>query len=329
MSDTIIETRDLCYTYMRGTPLARQALAGVNVSIERGELVALIGRTGSGKSTLIQHFNGLLKPDSGAVLVDGRDIWQRGVALRDIRRKVGLVFQYPEHQLFEETVAADIAFAPRNLGMTEADVDEAVREAMRVVDLDYDALRARSPFELSGGQKRRVAIAGVLAMRPEVLVLDEPTAGMDPRGREEVLAEIRQLHEEHGYTIVLVSHSMEDVARFAERLIVMDGGSVVMEGSPREVFRNRDDLTRMGLGVPQVTGLMAELAARGLPYAKDVITVGEALHILLPALLGASGAGEDGSRGAGENPGRDRGRAEDGSRGAGENAGEREGEVGT
>ena len=322
MSDTIIETRDLCYTYMRGTPLARQALGGVNVSIERGELVAIIGRTGSGKSTLIQHFNGLLKPDSGAVLVDGRDIWRKGVSLRDIRRKVGLVFQYPEHQLFEETVAADIAFAPRNLGMSEAEVDEAVREAMRIVDLDYDTLRARSPFELSGGQKRRVAIAGVLAMRPEVLVLDEPTAGMDPRGREEVLAEIRQLHDAHGYTIVLVSHSMEDVARFAERLIVMDGGAVVMEGAPREVFRNRDDLVRMGLGVPQVTGLMAELAARGLPYAEDVITVDEALHTLLPALLGASGAGP--AEGGGAGGGRDGGRG----RGAGENAGEREGEVG-
>lgn len=307
MSDTIIEVHDLYYTYMRGTPLARQALTNVNVSIERGELVAIIGRTGSGKSTLIQHFNGLLKPDSGSVVVGGRDIWRKGVALRDIRRKVGLVFQYPEHQLFEETVAADIAFAPRNLGMSEADVDEAVREAMRVVDLDYDALRGRSPFELSGGQKRRVAIAGVLAMRPEVLVLDEPTAGMDPRGREEVLAEIRQLHEAHGYTIVLVSHSMEDVARFAERLIVMDGGTVVMEGSPREVFRNREDLVRMGLGVPQVTGLMAELAARGLPYAENVITVEEALHTLLPALLGASGADAGAGAGAGADAGADAG----------------------
>ncbi|HON41548.1 MAG TPA: energy-coupling factor transporter ATPase [Bacillota bacterium] len=314
MSDTIIEVRDVCYTYMRGTPLARQALANVNVSIERGELVAIIGRTGSGKSTLIQHFNGLLKPDSGSVVVGGRDIWRKGVALRDIRRKVGLVFQYPEHQLFEETVAADIAFAPRNLAMSEAEVDEAVREAMRVVDLDYDALCARSPFELSGGQKRRVAIAGVLAMRPEVLVLDEPTAGMDPRGREEVLAEIRQLHETHGYTIVLVSHSMEDVARFAERLIVMDGGAVVMEGSPREVFRNREDLVRMGLGVPQVTGLMAELAARGLPYAEDVITVEEALHTLLPALLGAPSASASASASAGA--------------GAGTRAGNGEGEVG-
>ncbi len=296
-SDAIIETRDLCFTYMRGTPLARQALTDVNVRIDRGELVAIIGRTGSGKSTLIQHFNGLLKPDSGHVLVEGRDIWSRTVALRDVRRKVGLVFQYPEHQLFEETVAADIAFAPRSMGMSEAEVDEAVREAMRVVDLDYDALCDRSPFELSGGQKRRVAIAGVLAMRPEVLVLDEPTAGMDPRGREEVLGEIRQLHEAHGYTIVLVSHSMEDVARFAERLIVMDGGTVAMEGSAREVFRRREELVDMGLGVPQVTALMAELAARGLPSAEDVITVEEALRVLAPVLIGAPGGTDRGQSG--------------------------------
>jgi energy-coupling factor transport system ATP-binding protein len=221
------------------------------------------------------------------VLVGGRDIWRKGVALRDIRRQVGLVFQYPEHQLFEETVVADIAFAPRNMGMSQANVDEAVREAMRVVDLDYDALCDRSPFELSGGQKRRVAIAGVL---------DEPTAGMDPRGREEVLGEIRQLHEAHGYTIVLVSHSMEDVARFAERLVVMDGGTVAMEGSAREVFRRREELVNMGLGVPQVTALMAELAARGLPSTEDVITVDEALRALLPALLGASGRANEGER---------------------------------
>lgn len=318
MSETIIEVSNVYYTYMRGTPLARQALTDVNVSIQRGELVAIIGRTGSGKSTLVQHFNGLLKPDLGSIRVGGRDIWQRGVALRDIRRKVGLVFQYPEHQLFEETVAADIAFAPRNLGMSEAEVDEAVREAMRVVDLDYDSLCDRSPFELSGGQKRRVAIAGVLAMRPEVLVLDEPTAGMDPRGREEVLAEIKQLHEDYGYTIVLVSHSMEDVARFAERLIVMDGGAVVLEGQPREVFRRREDLVRMGLGVPQVTALMAELAARGLPHSQDVITVEEAMHTLLPALLGASSRpgtaqGRGGAEGEGRGEGKGQGQGEVGS----------------
>lgn len=288
MSDAIIEVVDLCHTYMKGTPLARQALTNVNLTIDRGELVAIIGRTGSGKSTLIQHFNGLLKPDSGTVRVAGSDIWAREVSLRDVRRKVGLVFQYPEHQLFEETVEADISFAPRSLGMTPVQVEEAVREAMRTVDLDFDALRDRSPFELSGGQKRRVAIAGVLAMGPEILVLDEPTAGMDPRGRDEVLEEITALHKEHGYTIVLVSHSMEDVARFAQRLIVMDSGAVTMQGSPCEVFRQRDALVKMGLGVPQVTDLMAELASKGYEVPDDVVTVEEALGVLRPLLTAAA-----------------------------------------
>ncbi len=286
MSGAIIEATGLCHTYMRGTPMARQALAGVNVTIARGELVAIIGRTGSGKSTLVQHFNGLLRPDSGHVKVAGQDIWTKGVSLRDVRRRVGLVFQYPEHQLFEETVEADIAFAPRSMGMNPVQVDEAVREAMRITALDYESLKDRSPFELSGGQKRRVALAGVLAMGPEVLVLDEPTAGMDPRGREEVLSEIGALHGQHGYTIVLVSHSMEDVARFAQRLIVMDHGAVVMEGTPKEVFRQRDALTEMGLGVPQVTDLVCELRAMGHEIAGDVITVEHALELLAPMLGG-------------------------------------------
>jgi energy-coupling factor transport system ATP-binding protein len=289
VSSTVIEVRDLCHTYMRGTPLARQALRDVTLSIAEGELVAIIGRTGSGKSTLVQHFNGLLKPDSGHVFVDGQDIWQKGVALRDVRRKVGLVFQYPEHQLFEESVASDIAFAPRNMGLADNAVDDAVREAMRIVDLDYEEFAERSPFELSGGQKRRVAIAGVIAMRPKVLILDEPTAGMDPRGREDVLGEIQALHDEHGYTIVLVSHSMEDVARFANRLVVMEDGRIVMDGPPRNVFERRDELVEIGLGVPQVTDLMAELARRGYGFPTDVITVGEASEALLPSLLAASG----------------------------------------
>lgn len=296
VSSTVIEVRNLYHTYMRGTPLARQALSDVTLSIAEGELVAIIGRTGSGKSTLVQHFNGLLKPDSGHVFVDGQDIWQKGVALRDIRRKVGLVFQYPEHQLFEESVASDIAFAPRNMGLSDNTVDEAVREAMRIVDLDYDEFAGRSPFELSGGQKRRVAIAGVIAMRPKVLILDEPTAGMDPRGREDVLGEIQQLHDEHGYTIVLVSHSMEDVARFANRLVVMEDGRIAMDGPPRDVFERRDELVEIGLGVPQITDLMAELARRGYDFPTDVITVDEASEALLPSLLAASGtAGESDS----------------------------------
>lgn len=302
MSRKIIEVQNLCYTYMRGTPLARQALTDVNLSIDEGDLVAIIGKTGSGKSTLVQHFNGLLKPDSGRVLVDGQDIWGKGVALRDIRRKVGLVFQYPEHQLFEETVALDIAFAPKNLGLSDAQVDDAVREAMRIVDLDYEEFADRSPFELSGGQKRRVAIAGVIAMCPKVLILDEPTAGMDPRGREDVLGEIQALHEKHGYTIVLVSHSMEDVARFAKRLVVMEAGKVVMDGDPREVFRHRQELIDIGLGVPQITDLMAELARRGYGFSTGAITVEEAREILLPPLLAASiestgSAGPDPSEG--------------------------------
>ncbi|MCR4425401.1 MAG: energy-coupling factor transporter ATPase [Firmicutes bacterium] len=291
----IIEARNLSHTYMKGTPLAKQALHDVNLGIEEGEFVGVIGRTGSGKSTLVQHFNGLLKPGSGQILVGGRDIWERGVAIRDIRRMVGLVFQYPEHQLFEETVFADVAFGPRNMGLSEPDVEDAVREAMRMVNLEFDSLRDRSPFELSGGQKRRAAIAGVLAMRPKVLVLDEPTAGMDPRGREEVLGHVRQLHDEHGLTIVLVSHSMEDVARLADRLIVVDQGAVVMNGTPREVFAHPGELTRMGLGVPQVTQVVAELAARGYKFRTDAVTVGEALDTLLPALLdakkGAKGVG--------------------------------------
>ncbi|MEA4883196.1 MAG: energy-coupling factor transporter ATPase [Clostridia bacterium] len=287
MTEAIIEVRDLSYTYMKGTPLAHSALENVSLAIAEGELAAIIGRTGSGKSTLIQHFNGLLRPNSGQVLVGGVDIWGRGVVLRDIRRKVGLVFQYPEHQLFEETVYADVAFAPRNAGLSEALVDDAVREAMRIVSLDFESMGSRSPFELSGGQKRRVAIAGVLAMRPKVLVLDEPTAGMDPRGREEVLDEIRRLHEEHGYTIVLVSHSMEDVARFAERLIVMDDRRISMEGTPREVFRAREELVRIGLGVPQVTDVMAELAECGYDFGTSAITVDEAVQALLPRLKAA------------------------------------------
>lgn len=299
MSDAIIEVTGLCHTYMKGTPMARQALDDVNVTINQGELVAIIGRTGSGKSTLIQHFNGLLRPDSGQVKVGGRDIWAKGVPLRDVRRRVGLVFQYPEHQLFEETVEADIAFAPRSMGMTLVQVDEAVREAMRIADLDYESLKGRSPFELSGGQKRRVAMAGVLAMGPEVLVLDEPTAGMDPRGREEVLSEIAALHSQHGYTVVLVSHSMEDVARFAQRLVVMDHGAVVMEGTPQEVFRERDTLTQMGLGVPQVTSLICELRAMGHQLPEGVITVEQAVDLLAPMLSAAGAGGAAGGCGLG------------------------------
>jgi energy-coupling factor transport system ATP-binding protein len=315
LSEVVIETVDLGYTYMKGTPMARQALHGVNVAIRRGELVAIIGRTGSGKSTLIQHFNGLLRPDEGQIKVMGQDIWSKGVSLRDVRRRVGLVFQYPEHQLFEETVEADISFAPRSMGMTQVQVEEAVREAMRIVNLDYDSLRSRSPFDLSGGQKRRVAIAGVLAMGPEVLVLDEPTAGMDPRGREEVLQEVADLHEKHGYTVVLVSHSMEDVARYAQRLIVMDRGTVVMEGPPHEVFRHRDTLIGIGLGVPQVTDLVHELRGMGHPLPEDVVTLEQAMEVLVPLLAGwpnghGQGKGQRHGHGCGHGEGQSQGQGQ-------------------
>ena len=226
----------LNYVYMSGGPYETHALDDVSLTIEDGEFVGLIGHTGSGKSTLVQHLNGLLLPTSGTITVDGLNIADKATDRRAIRRKVGLVFQYPENQLFEETVEKDIAFGPRNLGLDEAEIDRRVRDAMRKVALDYDALHERSVFELSGGQMRRVAIAGVLAMEPRTLVLDEPCAGLDPRGREEILGLIRDLHREAGTTIVMVSHSMDDVAALAERVIVMNRGEVAMDGAPRDVF---------------------------------------------------------------------------------------------
>lgn len=281
-----IKVENLCYTYNPGTPFARTALEDINLEINDGEFVGIIGETGSGKSTLIQHFNGLLRPTRGRVLVDGVDIWQKDVRLKDIRQKVGLVFQYPEHQLFEETVFADVAFGPRNMGLDEDEIGMRVRRALEMVGLDFEAVKARSPFELSGGEMRRVAIAGVLAMEPSVLVLDEPVSGLDPRGRDELLEELTRLHEKFEYTIVLVSHSMEDVARLAKRLVVMHRGRVVADGPVREVFRMTDLLRETGLGVPQVTELMHELARRGKDVRTDVLTVEEAKAELLRLLRG-------------------------------------------
>lgn len=255
--------------------MSQAALRNVSLEIEDGELVGIIGPTGSGKSTLIQHFNGLLKPDSGKVFVDGVDLTLKDTQLRLIRQKVGMVFQYPEHQLFGETVLEDVGFGPRNIGLSDEDVIQRVREALAYVGLDFEAIKDKSPFELSGGQKRRVAIAGVLAMRPAVLVLDEPTAGLDPEGREEILAEISQLHND-GITVVLVTHSMEDIARLATRLIVMDRGTVALDGTPVEVFREVARLRELGLGVPEITELMHELKARGLDVRTDILTVPEA-----------------------------------------------------
>ena len=253
----------------------------MNLTIEDGEFVAVIGHTGSGKSTLVQHLNGLLKPTEGQVLVDGEDMFGEGVDKRKIRQKVGLVFQYPEYQLFEETVAKDIAFGPKNQGLSPEEIDRRVRTAMAHVHLDYDKYAERSPFELSGGQMRRVAIAGVLAMEPKVLILDEPTAGLDPRGRDRILGMIRDLHAEVGVTVIMVSHSMDDVARLATRLVVMSRGQLVATGTPREIFRQREMMERIGLGVPEAAQLCGKLRARGLPLPEDLYTPEELRDALL------------------------------------------------
>ncbi len=255
--------------------MSQAALRNVSLEIEDGELVGIIGPSGSGKSTLVQHFNGLLKPDSGKVYVDGVDLTLKDTQLRPIRQKVGMVFQYPEHQLFGETVLEDVGFGPQNIGLSDDEVVQRVQEALAYVGLDFASIKDQSPFELSGGQKRRVAIAGVLAMRPSVLILDEPTAGLDPEGREEILAEIRQLHND-GITVVLVTHSMEDVARLASRLIVMDQGAVALDGTPVEVFGQAARLKELGLGLPEITELMHELKANGLDVRTDILTVPEA-----------------------------------------------------
>ena len=275
----------LNYVYMSGGPYETHALDDVSLTIEDGEFVGLIGHTGSGKSTLVQHLNGLLLPSSGKITVDGLDIADKATDRRAIRRKVGLVFQYPENQLFEETVEKDIAFGPRNLGLDEAEIDRRVRDAMRKVALDYDALHERSVFELSGGQMRRVAIAGVLAMEPRTLVLDEPCAGLDPRGREEILGLIRDLHRDTGATIVMVSHSMDDVASLAERVIVMNHGKVAMDGAPRDVFSRGAQLRAIGLDVPQAVQLADRLRERGFDVPQGVYRV-EEIKAVIEGIVG-------------------------------------------
>ena len=265
----------LNYVYMTGGPYETKALSDVNLTIHDGEFIGLIGHTGSGKSTLVQHLNGLIMPTSGRVLVDGMDLADKGTDRRAVRQRVGLVFQYPENQLFEETVEKDIAFGPKNLGLDDAEIDRRVRDAMRRVALDYDRLHERSVFELSGGQMRRVAIAGVLAMEPQVLVLDEPCAGLDPRGREEILGLIKRLHEEAGTTIVMVSHSMDDVASLAERVIVMNHGKVAMDGAPRDVFSRGAELRAIGLDVPQAVLLADRLRERGFDIPEGIYRIEE------------------------------------------------------
>lgn len=275
----------ISYTYMRGTPFEREALADVSLTIEEGSFTALAGHTGSGKSTLVQHLNGLLQPDRGKVLVDGTDIGKKGEAAKRARRSVGMVFQYPEHQLFEVDVFSDVCFGPKNMGLPKDEVEARAREALRMVGLD-ESYDRQSPFELSGGQKRRVAIAGVLAMRPEVLILDEPTAGLDPKGRDEILDKVSELRQERGLTVILVSHSMEDVAKYADRLMVMSGGEKLYDGTPKEVFRHYRELEQIGLSAPQVTYIVQELKSHGIELGEDITTVPEAREAILRLLGG-------------------------------------------
>lgn len=282
-----IQVEDLCYTYGEGTALERQALKHVSFEIQDGEFVGLIGHTGSGKSTLIQHLNGLIKPTSGDIKYQGVSIYSQGYKLKDLRSKVGLVFQYPEYQLFEETVYRDIAFGPTNMGLTGAELDRRVHDAARFAGLD-EGLLQKSPFALSGGQKRRVAIAGVIAMEPEVLVLDEPSAGLDPRGREELLAHIRAYHKERGNTVVLVSHSMDEIAQNVDRIAVLSDAHVLMSGTPREVFARADELVAAGIDVPQVTRVAMALRAKGLPIDPAVYTVAELKAALLALRRGGA-----------------------------------------
>lgn len=278
----------LNYVYMQGGPYETRALDDVSLTIHDGEFIGLIGHTGSGKSTLVQHLNGLILPTSGKITVDGMDLAEKGTDRRAIRRRVGLVFQYPENQLFEETVAKDIAFGPKNLGLDEAEIDRRVRTAMRRVALDYDKLAQRSVFELSGGQMRRVAIAGVLAMEPQMLVLDEPCAGLDPRGREEILGLISDLHRESGATIVMVSHSMDDVAALAERVIVMNHGKVEMDGAPREIFSRGEELRAIGLDVPQAVELAQKLREKGFDVPEGIYKI-EEVRAAVEAIVGKGG----------------------------------------
>lgn len=276
-----ISIEHLTHTYMPGSPFAATAIHDVNLTIEDGELIGLLGHTGSGKTTLVQHLNGLMKPTEGRVVVDGLDLTAKDVSLLEVRRKVGLVFQYPEYQLFEETVAKDIAFGPKNLGLSAEEIDARVRRAMEQVGLVYDEIAECSPFELSGGQMRRVAIAGVLAMQPKVLILDEPTAGLDPAGRRGILSMIRTLHAAGGLTVIMVSHSMDDISTLATRLVVMSKGEMVLTGTPREVFEQQELMQSIGLGVPQAAQLAHALRAEGYDVPPDLYTLEEVRDAIL------------------------------------------------
>lgn len=275
-----IEVRNLSHIYGEGTIFEQYALKNVNLTIGDGEFIGLIGHTGSGKSTLIQHLNGLLRASSGDILYNGESIYREGYSMKELRSHVGLVFQYPEHQLFEVDVFSDVCFGPKNLGLSQEEAEARAREALTLVGLD-ESFYKQSPFELSGGQKRRAAIAGVLAMKPEVLILDEPTAGLDPQGREDVLGLVAKLHRERGMTVILVSHSMEDVARYVSRLVVMNHGEKVFDGTPKEVFRHYKELEAIGLAAPQITYVVHALKEQGIPIDEDITTVEEAKDAIL------------------------------------------------
>jgi cobalt import ATP-binding protein cbiO 2 len=268
-----IKITNLTHIYAPDSPFESKAIDNVSLEINDGEFIALIGHTGSGKSTLIQHLNGLLKANEGQILINDFDITAKDVSLVDIRKKVGLVFQYPEYQLFEETIEKDIAFGPRNLGLSEEEINQAVRYSMSLVGLDYEKSKDKSPFDLSGGQKRRIAIAGVLAMKPEILILDEPTAGLDPKGRDDILSNIKEIHEREKNTIILVSHSMDDVAKLADRLLVMNHGKVEFFDTPIEVFKNETRLKEIGLDVPQVLQLANQLREKGFEISSEILTI--------------------------------------------------------
>ena len=283
----VLETLNLSFVYSPGTPFEKTAMADVSLSVEEGDFVGVIGHTGSGKSTLVQHLNGLLKPTSGKVLLEGRDIWAEPKKIRDVRFQVGMVFQYPEHQLFEDTTYKDIAFGPKNMGLSEDEIDARVRRAAAFVGLKEELLD-KSPFELSGGEKRRAAIAGVMAMEPRVLILDEPTAGLDPRGRDMILEQIGAYKEENDTTVLLVSHSMEDVARTAKKVLVMNGGRIAMYAPTAEVFSRAEELEAIGLSIPAVTKVFMRLREKGYPVGDNVYTVGQAEQRLLPLLKGGS-----------------------------------------
>lgn len=280
---TILKTEELTYVYSQGTPFEKTAVDHVNLEIEKGEFVGVIGHTGSGKSTMIQHFNGLLKPTSGKIFLNGEDIWADKAKIRQVRFKVGLVFQYPEYQIFEDTVYKDIAFGPKNMKLSENEIDGRVRRTAFSVGLTEDILD-KSPFELSGGQKRRVAIAGVMAMEPEVLILDEPTAGLDPQGRDMILNQIKNYHKATGCTVLLVSHSMEDVARYASKILVMNNAKIFCYDKTSEVFKRSKEISEMGLSVPQVTRVFNMLKDRGISFDDEVYTVKYAKEILIEEL---------------------------------------------